>query len=327
MAEGKYFPSDTKFAEIPSFKALEDITGTEFSEAGEFTGTKTKKGMQIVIDREKGRCYYAPEDYGPEHLRYGIAKAQGAFTPEEWWGMEHDPDFGRHSAPWELAKRSFWGFAKLTDIGLRFGNDGTDAGLKLGPVTLFDGNGAGGQLYGAALAALREAKAPETAPELEGFYRRVSEWAKRKDEARRQALQLFDDSMMIHGLPGYIGEIIGSTAGSLLTAAAVGSVGGLPAVAAVFGSMQFHDLRAEYLEKKNPDGTPKYTIEEANRYAFEGGLKEGLVEMMGFKYFRRWATLNNSFRNWVLAAIPEGLQEALQSIAEAELTTTTALLH
>lgn len=325
MAEGKYFPSDTKFAEIPSFKALEDITGTEFSEAGEFTGTKTKKGMQIVIDREQGRCYYAPEDYGPEHLRYGIAKAQGAFTPEEWWGMEHDPDFGRHSAPWELAKRAFWGFAKLTDIGLRFGNDGTDAGLKLGPVTLFDGNGAGGQLYGAALAALREAKAPETAPELEGFYRRVSEWAKRKDEARRQALQLFDDSMMIHGLPGYIGEVIGSTAGSLLTAAAVGSVGGLPAVAAVFGSMQFHDLRAEYLEKKNPDGTPKYTIEEANRYAFEGGLKEGLVEMMGFKYFRRWATLNNSFRNWVLASIPEGLQEALQSIAEAELTTATGL--
>ena len=314
-----------RIAEIPSFKAFDDITGTHFDKNGLYIGGKAKKGTKIVFDLDTGRKYLAPEDYGPEHLRYGIAKAQGAFTPEEWWGMEHDPDFGRHSAPWELAKRAFWGFAKLTDIGLRFGNDGTDAGLKLGPVTLFDGNGAGGQLYGAALAALREAKAPETAPELEGFYRRVSEWAKRKDEARRQALQLFDDSMMIHGLPGYIGEVIGSTAGSLLTAVAVGSVGGLPAVAAVFGSMQFHDLRAEYLEKKNPDGTPKYTIEEANRYAFEGGLKEGLIEMLGFKFFRRWATLNNSFRNWVLASVPEGLQEALQSIAEAELTTATGL--
>lgn len=110
-----------------------------------------------------------------------------------------------------------------------------------------------------------------------------------------------------------IGSMAGQIGGSLLLAAGTSGVGGLPAVAGVFGSQQFYSLREEYLEKG-------YSLQSANIYAGLGALAEGGLEAVGFSHWLKYATLKPSLRNHLIAGFMEASQEATQTTAEEILT-------
>lgn len=118
-----------------------------------------------------------------------------------------------------------------------------------------------------------------------------------------------DDNIKAHSTLVTIASMAGQIGGSLLLAAATSGVGGLPAVAGVFGSQQFYSMREEYLQKG-------YSLQSANIYAGLAAVSEGGLEAVGFNHWLKYATLKPSLRNHLIAGFMEASQEASQTTAE-----------
>ena len=276
------------FIDIPSFQELNDVTGQVFDSFGNYVGTKEPRDMQLVIDTDSNRQYFAPKDYDIDNIKYAQAQFDKAFDPEKWYGMMYDPQLNI----WE----------NIASAAV----EGTKAGLKQILTTphklVSAGIGIANSLTGNKGPLLKE-------------------W----DTISRAAAQNWEQTLNAFGFEKEvntdlvnIAALAGDTGASLLIAAAVSSMGGLPAVAATFGGTQYHDIREEYLEKG-------FSFEEAHKYATAAALSEGLIEMVGFKYWKRAATMNKSFKNYVLAALPEAMQEGAQTSMEAYITNMTGL--
>lgn len=320
------------FTGIPYFQEMEDVTGTAYDDKGNYIGPKEKPKMQMVIDKRTKRQYWAPEEYDEDSVKYGAALLDREFNSKEWWGMVNDPHltFGEKisvtyletlkkagktvaKAPTEIVA----GVAGATDaVGLDFGNLAESVFATLNPVVYFGsqvarkGIKATAQDYVDLLKGIKT-KTPEgQMGESAALYRaQAQNWQATLDKY----LPDVDDNIKANSTLVAIGSMTGQIGGSLLLAAATSSVGGLPAVAGVFGSQQFYNLREEYLAKG-------YSLQSANIWAGVGAVAEGGLEALGFSKWLKYATLKSSLRNHLIAGLMESSQEMAQTTAEAVLT-------
>lgn len=319
-------------ADIPSFKELEDITGSAYDEQGVYIGPKEKPDMQLVMDQRTNRQYWAPKEYDEDAVRYGAAKLEQDFNSKEWWGMVHDPHLtvgqkvstayieGLKQAGKFVAKAPTELVAGISGITDAFG---VDAGALVNaaiinspsnlPIYLASSLARKGVKATAAdyLQLLKDIKTPSgKMGETASLYRASAQnWAATLDKY----LPDVDDNIKAHSTMVVIGSMAGQIGGSLLLAAATNGVGGLPAVASVFGSQQFYNIREEYLEKG-------FSLESANIYAGLAAVFEGGLEAVGFSKWLKYATLKPSLRNHLIAGLMEASQEMSQTTAEELIT-------
>lgn len=327
-----WYQKDFDLPDIPSFQELEDITGSAFTDDGTYVGPKEKPEMQLVMDTRTKRQYWAPKEYDDDAIKYGIAKLQKDFNSKEWWGMVHDPHLTtgeKISTAWieavktagkTLAKAGPELMAGVTGITDAFGvdagafakaafiNNPTNLPIYLASSLARKGVKATAQDY---LQLLKDIKTPSgKMGETASLYRASAQnWAATLDKY----LPDVDDNIKAHSTMVVIGSMAGQIGGSLLLAAATNGVGGLPAVAAVFGSQQFYNIREEYLEKG-------FSLESANIYAGLAAVFEGGLEAVGFSKWLKYATLKPSLRNHLIAGFMEASQEMSQTTAEELIT-------
>ncbi len=319
-------------ADIPSFQELEDITGSAYDKQGIYIGPKEKPDMQLVMDRRTNRQYWAPKEYDEDAIKYSTARMEQNFNSQEWWGMVRDPhltvgqkvstayieglkQFGKFvaKAPTEIVA----GVTGITDaFGVDAGafakaafiNNPTNLPIYLASSVARKGIKATAQDY---LQLLKDIKTPSgKMGETASLYRASAQnW----QNTLNKYLPDVDDNIKAHSTMVVIGSMAGQIGGSLLLAAATNGVGGLPAVASVFGSQQFYNIREEYLEKG-------FSLESANIYAGIAAVFEGGLEAVGFTKWLKYATLKPSLRNHLIAGFMEASQEMSQTTAEELIT-------
>lgn len=319
-------------ADIPSFQELEDITGSAYDEQGVYIGPKEKPDMQLVMDRRTNRQYWAPKEYDEDAIKYSTARMEQNFNSQEWWGMVRDPHltFGQKistayieglkqagklvaNAPTKIVAAA----TGLTDaVGIDAGNlakaafinNPTNLPIYLASSLARKGVKATAEDY---LQLLKDIKTPSgQMGETASLYRASAQnWQSTLDKY----LPDVDENIKAHSTLVAIGSMAGQVGGSLLLAAATSHVGGMAAVAGVFGSQQFYDIREEYLSKG-------YSLDSANIYAGLAAIAEGGLEALGFTKWLKYATLKPSLRNHLIAGFMEASQEALQTTAEETIT-------
>lgn len=317
-------------SDVPSFQELEDITGMAYDNEGYYIGPKEKPKMQLVMDQRTNRQYWAPEEYDEDAVKYGVALLDREFNSKEWWGMMNDPLLSMGEkvsvASVELVKQSTKLLAKapteivagvtgVSDaVGIDAGNLAKSVWANLNPVAYFGSQVARKGIKATAqdyVDLLKNIKTPKgEMGETAALYRAS---AKNWESTLDKWLPDVDDNIKAHSTLVTVGSMAGQIGGSLLLAAATSSVGGLPAVASVFASQQFYNLREEYLSKG-------YSLQSANIYAGVGAIFEGGLEALGFNQWLKYATLKPSLRNHLIAGLMESSQEMLQTGAEAALT-------
>lgn len=319
-------------ADIPSFQELEDITGSAYDEQGVYIGPKEKPDMQLVMDRRTNRQYWAPKEYDEDAIKYSTARMEQNFNSQEWWGMVRDPHltFGQKistayieglkqagklvaNAPTKIVAAA----TGLTDaVGIDAGNlakaafinNPTNLPIYLASSLARKGVKATAEDY---LQLLKDIKTPsgQMGPTASLYRASAQNWQSTLDKY----LPDVDENIKAHSTLVAIGSMAGQVGGSLLLAAATSHVGGMAAVAAVFGSQQFYDIREEYLSKG-------YSLDSANIYAGLAAIAEGGLEALGFTKWLKYATLKPSLRNHLIAGFMEASQEALQTTAEETIT-------
>ena len=317
---------------VPSFQELEDITGVAYDNEGYYIGPKEKPKMQMVIDQRTKRQYWAPEEYDEDAVKYGTALLEREFNSKEWWGMLNDPhlSFGEKVSvsAVELLKQAGKTVAKApTEIvaGIAGATDavGLDAAkmwetnlsvsfpaMYFGSKLARKGIKATADDYLELLKGIKTNTPKGEMGEAAALYRASAQnWEATLDKWMPDV----DDNIKAHSTLVTVGSMAGQIGGSLVLAAATSSVGGLPAVASVFGSQQFYNLREEYLAKG-------YSLQSANIWAGVGAIFEGGLEALGFNQWLKYATLKPSLRNHLIAGLMESSQEMLQTGAEAALT-------
>ena len=325
-----WYQSDV--ADIPSFQELEDITGSAYDEQGVYIGPKEKPEMQLVMDQRTNRQYWAPKEYDEDAINYGSAKLEKDFNSKEWWGMVHDPHLTvgeKVSTAYIEGLKQFGKFAAKAPTEIVAGVSGivdafgVDAGALLKAAALNNptvlptflassvarkGIKATAQDY---LQLLKDIKTPAgQMGETASLYRASDQnWSATLDKYFPDV----DENIRAHSTLVTIGSMAGQIGGSLLLAAATNGVGGLPAVATVFGSQQFYNIREEYLEKG-------FSLDSANIYAGLAAMAEGGLEAFGFSKWLKYATLKPSLRNHLIAGLMEASQEASQQTAEELIT-------
>lgn len=317
-------------SDVPSFQELEDITGMAYDNEGYYIGPKEKPKMQLVMDQRTNRQYWAPEEYDEDAVKYGAALLDREFNSKEWWGMMNDPLLSMGEkvsvASVELLKQTGKTVAKapteivagvtgMTDaVGIDAGNLAKSVWANLNPVVYFGSQVARKGIKATAqdyVDLLKNIKTPKgEMGETAALYRAS---AKNWEATIDKWLPDVEDNIKAHSTLVTVGSMAGQIGGSLLLAAATSYVGGLPAVAGVFGSQQFYNLREEYLSKG-------YSLQSANIYAGVGAILEGGLEALGFSQWLKYATLKPSLRNHLIAGLMESNQEMLQTGAEAALT-------
>lgn len=282
--KSKWYSAENKPLEIPTFLDLQNVTGQVFDDFGNYIGKKDLPEQQLIINEATQRQYYAPIEYDDDAIRYARAKIDESFSPEEWYGMTRiKPHYmlGEHiSAGYITALKSFAKPVAMLPTQLVYA--GT-VGLNY----ISQGNF-------------------ESAENLYRFS--MKNWEDTLDK-----YGLGNDPELRDMFTAKAGSVVGQTASSLLVASVVSSVGGLPAVAAVFGSTQFADIMEESLAKG-------LSHDKAVKVAFLSALSEGGLEAVGFRMWSRAASLNKSFRNLTLAFLWEGAQEGSQQIGESAIT-------
>ena len=296
---GKWYSAENNPLDIPTFQDLQNVTGQVFDPTGVYIGPAKLPKQQLVIDNTTNRQYYAPIEYSENAVRYAQAKMDEKFKPEDWYGMTQiKPHYtmGEQIIGGTAALgKSITGFlaqlpTKITYTGAVFANELSKAYAKN---NLTD------------IAKMKNGMLVEQ----ENLY--------------RMSMKNWENTLIKYGLAneaeiqqmagGKVGSMIGDVGASLLTAAAVSCVGGLPAVAAVFGTNQFADVMEEGLSKG-------LSHDKAFAAAWKAALSEGGLEAFGFKMWRSAATLNKSFRNLALAFAWEAAQEGSQQTAESLIT-------
>ena len=280
----KWYSPENKPLEIPTFQDLQNVTGQAFDDFGNYVGKKEMPKQQLVIDKLTQRQYYAPEEYSEDAIRYGKAKIDESFKPKDWYGMTQikpNYKFMEHISAGYIStlKSLIKPIAELPTKIVYTGAVGLNA--------ISRGN------FQSAETLYRSS---------------MKNWEKTLEKAGLGADPELQDMLTVK-----IGSIAGQTASSLLIAAAVSSVGGLPAVAAVFGSQQFADVMEEGLAKG-------LSHKKAVSVAFQAAVAEGGLEAVGFRLWSGAASMNKSFRNITLGFLWEGAQEGSQQIAESAIT-------
>lgn len=280
----KWYSPENKPLEIPTFQDLQNVTGQAFDDFGNYVGKKEMPKQQLVIDKLTQRQYYAPEEYSEDAIRYGKAKIDESFKPKDWYGMTQikpNYKFMEHISAGYIStlKSLIKPMAELPTKIVYTGAVGLNA--------ISRGN------FQSAETLYRSS---------------MKNWEQTLDKAGLGADPELQDMLTVK-----IGSIAGQTASSLLIAAAVSSVGGLPAVAAVFGSQQFADVMEEGLAKG-------LSHKKAVSVAFQAAVAEGGLEAVGFRLWSGAASMNKSFRNIALGFLWEGAQEGSQQIAESAIT-------
>ena len=280
----KWYSPENKPLEIPTFQDLQNVTGQAFDDFGNYVGKKEMPKQQLVIDKLTQRQYYAPEEYSEDAIRYGKAKIDESFKPKDWYGMTQikpNYKFMEHISAGYIStlKSLIKPIAELPTKIVYTGAVGLNA--------ISRGN------FQSAETLYRSS---------------MKNWEQTLDKAGLGADPELQDMLTVK-----IGSIAGQTASSLLIAAAVSSVGGLPAVAAVFGSQQFADVMEEGLAKG-------LSHKKAVSVAFQAAVAEGGLEAVGFRLWSGAASMNKSFRNIALGFLWEGAQEGSQQIAESAIT-------
>ena len=280
----KWYSPENKPLEIPTFQDLQNVTGQAFDDFGNYVGKKEMPKHQLVIDKLTQRQYYAPEEYSEDAIRYGKAKIDESFKPKDWYGMTQikpNYKFMEHISAGYIStlKSLIKPMAELPTKIVYTGAVGLNA--------ISRGN------FQSAETLYRSS---------------MKNWEQTLDKAGLGADPELQDMLTVK-----IGSIAGQTASSLLMAAAVSSVGGLPAVAAVFGSQQFADVMEEGLAKG-------LSHKKAVSVAFQAAVAEGGLEAVGFRLWSGAASMNKSFRNIALGFLWEGAQEGSQQIAESAIT-------
>ena len=280
----KWYSPENKPLEIPTFQDLQNVTGQAFDDFGNYVGKKEMPKQQLVIDKLTQRQYYAPEEYSEDAIRYGKAKIDESFKPKDWYGMTQikpNYKFMEHISAGYIStlKSLIKPIAELPTKIVYTGAVGLNA--------ISRGN------FQSAETLYRSS---------------MKNWEKTLEKAGLGADPELQDMLTVK-----IGSIAGQTASSLLMAAAVSSVGGLPAVAAVFGSQQFADVMEEGLAKG-------LSHKKAVSVAFQAAVAEGGLEAVGFRLWSGAASMNKSFRNIALGFLWEGAQEGSQQIAESAIT-------
>ena len=280
----KWYSPENKPLEIPTFQDLQNVTGQAFDDFGNYVGKKEMPKQQLVIDKLTQRQYYAPEEYSEDAIRYGKAKIDESFKPKDWYGMTQikpNYKFMEHISAGYIStlKSLIKPIAELPTKIVYTGAVGLNA--------ISRGN------FQSAETLYRSS---------------MKNWEQTLDKAGLGADPELQDMLTVK-----IGSIAGQTASSLLMAAAVSSVGGLPAVAAVFGSQQFADVMEEGLAKG-------LSHKKAVSVAFQAAVAEGGLEAVGFRLWSGAASMNKSFRNIALGFLWEGAQEGSQQIAESAIT-------
>ena len=295
----KWYSADNKPLDIPTFQDLQNVTGQVFDDAGLYIGPAELPKQQLVIDNVTKRQYYAPKEYTENAIRYAQAKRNEYFKPEDWYGMENiKPDY-------TLGEQVIGGAAAL-------GKSVTGLLAQLPTKIVYTGSVFANQLS----KAIAQSNSTDIAKmkngmlvEQENLYRMsMKNW-----EKTLHKYGLINEPEIQYMAGGKIGSMIGDVGGSLLAAAAVSCVGGLPAVAAVFGSNQFADVMEEGLAKG-------LSHDKAFSAAWKAALAEGGLEAAGFRLWRSAATVSKSFRNKMLAFAWEGAQESSQQTAESVIT-------
>lgn len=327
-----WYQKDFDLPDIPSFQELEDITGSAFTDDGTYVGPKEKPEMQLVMDTRTKRQYWAPKEYDDDAIKYGIAKLQKDFNSKEWWGMVHDPHLTtgeKISTAWieavktagkTLAKAGpelMAGVTGLTDaVGIDSGalakfafiNNPTNLPIYLASSLYRKGAKATAQDY---LQLLKDIKTPK------GQMGETAKYWQATTQNYSETLDKYfpdvDENIRARSTLVAIGGIAGQVGSSLLLAAGVNQVGGLKAVASVFGTQQFYQLREEYLQKG-------YSLDSANIWAAIGGGVEGAWEGAGFGGLLKFATLKPSLRNVLISGFIESLQEGAQTASEEFIT-------
>lgn len=295
----KWYSADNKPLDIPTFQDLQNVTGQVFDDAGLYIGPAELPKQQLVIDNVTKRQYYAPKEYTENAIRYAQAKRNEYFKPEDWYGMEMiKPDY-------TIGEQVIGGASALgkSVIGLL---------AQLPTKIVYTGSVFANQLS----KAIAQGNSTDIAKmkngmlvEQENLYRMsMKNW-----EKTLHKYGLINEPEIQDMTGGKIGSMIGDVGGSLLAAAAVSCVGGLPAVAAVFGSNQFADVMEEGLAKG-------LSHDKAFSAAWKAALAEGGLEAAGFRLWRSAATVSKSFRNKMLAFAWEGAQESSQQTAESIIT-------
>lgn len=295
----KWYSAENQPLDIPTFQDLQNVTGQVFDNAGIYIGPAELPKQQLVIDNTTKRQYYAPKEYSDSAIKYAEAKRNEMFKPEDWYGME------MIKPHYTMGEQVIGGLAatgkgvtgllaqlptKIVYTGAVFANELSKAYAKN---NLTD------------IAKMKNGMLVEQ----ENLYRMsMKNW-----EKTLQKYGLINEPEIQQMAGGRIGSMIGDVGGSLLTAALVSSVGGLPAVAAVFGSTQFADVMEEGLSKG-------LSHDKAFAAAWKAALSEGGLEAVGFKLWSGAASLNKSFRNLMLGFAWEGAQEGSQQIAESVIT-------
>lgn len=295
----KWYSADNKPLDIPTFQDLQDVTGQVFDDAGLYIGPAELPKQQLVIDNVTKRQYYAPKEYTENAIRYAEAKRNEYFKPEDWFGMENI------KADYTLGEQVIGGAAAL-------GKSVTGLLGQLPTKIVYTGSVFANQLS----KAIAQNNSTDIAKmkngmlvEQENLYRMsMKNW-----ENTLHKYGLINEPEIQYMTGGKIGSMIGDVGGSLLSAAAVSCVGGLPAVAAVFGSNQFADVMEEGLAKG-------LSHDKAFAAAWKAALAEGGLEAAGFRLWRNAATVSKSFRNKMLAFAWEGAQESSQQTAESIIT-------
>lgn len=280
----KWYSPENKPLEIPTFQDLQNVTGQAFDDFGNYVGKKEMPKQQLVIDKLTQRQYYAPEEYSEDAIRYGKAKIDESFKPKDWYGMTQikpNYKFMEHISAGYIStlKSLIKPIAELPTKIVYAGAVGLNA--------ISRGN------FQSAETLYRSS---------------MKNWEQTLDKSGLGADPELQDMLTVK-----IGSIAGQTASSLLIAAAVSSVGGLPAVAAVFGSQQFADVMEEGLAKG-------LSHKKAVSVAFQAAVAEGGLEAVGFRLWSGAASMNKSFRNIALGFLWEGAQEGSQQIAESAIT-------
>lgn len=295
----KWYSADNKPLDIPTFQDLQNVTGQVFDDAGLYIGPAELPKQQLVIDNVTKRQYYAPKEYTENAIRYAQAKRNEYFKPEDWYGMENI------KADYTLGEQVIGGAAAL-------GKSVTGLLAQLPTKIVYTGAVFANQLS----KAIAQNNSTDIAKmkngmlvEQENLYRMsMKNW-----EKTLHKYGLINEPEIQYMTGGKIGSMIGGVGGSLLAAAAVSCVGGLPAVAAVFGSNQFADVMEEGLAKG-------LSHDKAFSAAWKAALAEGGLEAAGFRLWRSAATVSKSFRNKMLAFAWEGAQESSQQTAESVIT-------
>ena len=280
----KWYSPENKPLEIPTFQDLQNVTGQAFDDFGNYVGKKEMPKQQLVIDKLTQRQYYAPEEYSEDAIRYGKAKIDESFKPKDWYGMTQiKPNYK---------------FMEHISVGYISALKSLIKPIAELPTKL---------VYTGAVGL--NAISRGNFQSAETLYRSsMKNWEQTLEKAGLGADPEIQDM-----LTSKIGSIAGQTASSLLIAATVSSVGGLPAVAAVFGSQQFADVMEEGLAKG-------LSHKKAVSVAFQAAVAEGGLEAVGFRLWSGAASMNKSFRNIALGFLWEGAQEGSQQIAESAIT-------